>query len=61
MDNYKPYLSQGSVSIDDNLTNSSPITILRDTGASQTLLLEGMLPLSDKKLLVSMFYYKLYN
>ena len=48
MDNYKPYLSQGSVSIDDNLTNSSPITILRDTGASQTLLLEGVLPLSDK-------------
>ena len=47
MEDYKPYLSQGFVSLDDT---SSPITIqiLRNTRASQTLLLEGILPLSEK-------------
>jgi hypothetical protein len=46
MEDYKPFMSEGFVSIDDN-TAPKPIRILRDTGASQSLLLEGVLPLSE--------------
>ena len=46
MEDYKPFMSEGFVSIDDN-TAPKPIRILRDTGASQFLLLEGVLPLSE--------------
>ena len=47
MEDDKPFLSQGSVFISD-FENAEPVQILRDTGASQILLLEGVLPLSDK-------------
>ncbi|MCP4272495.1 MAG: hypothetical protein GY781_11080, partial [Gammaproteobacteria bacterium] len=47
MEDYKPYLSQGTVSSEDD-SSPVPIQILRDTGASQTLLCEGVLPLSEK-------------
>ena len=46
MEDYKPFMSEGFVSIDDN-TASKPIRIIRDTGASRSLLLEGVLPLSE--------------
>ena len=46
MEDYKPFLSQGFISLDEN-SDPKPIRILRDTGASQTLLLEGILPLSE--------------
>ncbi|VDI78699.1 Hypothetical predicted protein [Mytilus galloprovincialis] len=39
MEEYKPFMSDGFVSIVDD-TTLQPIKILRDTGASQTLLLE---------------------
>ena len=42
---FRPFVFDGSVSIDNDL---HPIRILRDTGASQSLLLEGVLPLSEK-------------
>ncbi|XP_062567274.1 uncharacterized protein LOC134229543 [Saccostrea cucullata] len=42
---FKPFVFDGLVSVD---TDSHPIRILRDTGASQSLLLEGVLPLSEK-------------
>ncbi|VDI00377.1 Hypothetical predicted protein [Mytilus galloprovincialis] len=45
--NIKPFMSDGFVSIVDD-TTLQPIKILRDTGASQSLLLEGVLPLSEK-------------
>ena len=41
---FQPFISEGSVSI-DKLSGSVPIMILRDTGATQSLLLEGVLPL----------------
>ena len=47
MEDYQPYLSKGSVASNDD-PSPVPVQILRDTGASQTLLLEGVLPLSDK-------------
>ncbi|KAK3106890.1 hypothetical protein FSP39_002127 [Pinctada imbricata] len=45
-DHYKPFLSQGFVSLSDS-SKALPVQILRDTGAAQTLLLEGSLPLSE--------------
>ena len=45
-DHYKPFLSQGFVSLSDS-SEALPVQILRDTGAVQTLLLEGLLPLSE--------------
>ncbi|XP_062610561.1 uncharacterized protein LOC134272333, partial [Saccostrea cucullata] len=42
---FKPFVFHGLVSVG---TDSHPIRILRDTGASQSLLLEGVLPLSEK-------------
>lgn len=46
-DVFKPFLSQGSISIDKNGVETS-IQILRDTGASQSLLVEGVLALSEQ-------------
>jgi hypothetical protein len=39
MEDYKPFLSQGFVSIDGS-SDVKPVQILRDTGAAQSLLLE---------------------
>ncbi|CAC5410428.1 unnamed protein product [Mytilus coruscus] len=47
MEDYIPFMSDGFVSIVDNTTSQS-IKILRDTGASQSLLLESVLPLSEE-------------
>ena len=44
---YQPFISTGYLSIKDN-SPPIPITILRDTGASQSLLAEGVAPLSDE-------------
>ena len=43
---YKPFLSEGGVSFHEYEV-PMPIKILRDTGASTSLLVEGVLPLSD--------------
>ena len=42
-----PFISEGSVSIREN-DQAVPIRILRDTGATQSLLVEGTLPLSEE-------------
>ena len=44
---YKPFLSCGSICL-HNSSIETPIMILRDTGANQSLLLEGSLPLSEQ-------------
>ena len=41
---YQPFISKGLVSL--NGKNSKEITILRDTGATQSILLENVLPIS---------------
>lgn len=46
MQTYKPFLSDGCVSTGD-IKNTTPIQILRDTGASQTLLQKDILHLSN--------------
>ena len=42
---FKPFVSAGFVSLESS-SSQVPIKILRDTGATQSLLLEGVLPLS---------------
>ena len=44
---YAPFLMKGFVSLTDE-GPKVPVTILRDSAASQSVLLEGVLPLSDK-------------
>ena len=44
---YKPFLSEGFVALHEREV-PMPIKILRDTGASTLLLVEGVLPLSDQ-------------
>lgn len=43
---FTPFISEGFISLPGDSTSLKPIKILRDTGASQSLLLEGVLPLS---------------
>ena len=44
MEIYEPFLSDGSVSLNSDFAQSTPIKILRDTGASQSLILADTLP-----------------
>jgi len=46
-DEYKPFVSDGLVSLVGKESEAKPVHVLRDTGASQSLLLEGLLPLSE--------------
>ena len=48
MEIYEPFLSDGLVSLNSDFAQSTPITILRDTGASQSLILADTLPFSEK-------------
>ena len=48
MEIYEPFLSDGFVSLKSDFAQSTPITILRDTGASQSLILADTLPFSEK-------------
>jgi hypothetical protein len=45
---YEPFMSEGSISLIGDSAKPIPIKILRDTGASQSLLLSGTLPLSEE-------------
>ena len=44
---YEPFISQGLLSLVGEEAQAQSIHVLRDTGASQSLLLEGVLSLSD--------------
>ena len=46
-DSLEPYTCEGSVSLSSDFSSSTPITVLRDTGASQSLILSGVLPFSE--------------
>ena len=47
MDIYEPFLSEGFVSLTSDSAQSIPIKILRDTGASQSLILADTLPFRE--------------
>ena len=48
MEIYEPFLSDGFVSLNSDYAQSTPIKILRDTGASQSLILADTLLFSEK-------------
>ena len=48
MEIYESFLSDGFVSLNSDYAQSTPIKILRDTGASQSLILADTLPFSEK-------------
>ena len=48
MEIYEPFLSDGFVSLNSDYAQSTPMKILRDTGASQSLILADTLPFSEK-------------
>ena len=50
MEDYKHFKTKWFVSLIGDETSLQPIKILCDTGASQTLMLETILPLSGKTL-----------
>ena len=45
---YEPFLSEGAISLLHDTSITKPIRILRDTGASQSLILAEAIPLSEK-------------
>ena len=54
MENYKPFIS-GVVSLVGDENSSQKVKILRDTGATQSLMLDSVLPLQKIVLLVQMY------
>ena len=47
MENYKPFISEGAVSLVGDENRSQKVKILRDTGATQSLKLDSVLPLTE--------------
>ena len=47
MELFEPFIHSGLVSLSSDLCNATPIKILRDTGASQSLVLADILPFSE--------------
>ena len=47
MEIFEPFISDGFVSLSSNFCNATSVRILRDTGASQSLLLADTLPFDD--------------
>ncbi|XP_023815218.1 uncharacterized protein LOC110015381 [Oryzias latipes] len=44
---FKPFVSQGFISETGHPDNQQPVTMLRDTGGSQSVIREGILPLTE--------------
>ena len=47
MENFKPFISEGVVSLVGDENSSQKVKILRDTGATQSLMLDSVLPLAE--------------
>ena len=47
MENYKPFISEKVVSLVGDENCSQKVKILRDTGATQSLMLDSVLPLTE--------------
>ena len=47
MENYKPFILEGVVSLAGDKSSSQKVKILRDTGATQSFMLDSVLPLTE--------------
>ena len=50
MENYKPFISESVVSLVGDENSSQKVKILRDTGATQSFMLDSVLPLTENSL-----------
>ena len=48
MNDFEPFIHEGSVSLSSDMSDPTPVKILRDTGASQSLLLSDILLFSEE-------------
>ena len=55
---FEPFIHDGLVSLSSDLSSATPVKILRDTGASQSLLLVDTLPFSEKSFSGSQVFIK---
>ena len=53
MENYKPFISEGVVSLVGDENSSQKVKILRDTGATQSIMLDSVLPLTENSFTVA--------
>ena len=58
MENNKPFISEGVMSLVADESRSQKVKILRDTGATQCLMLDSVLPLTEIVLLVQMYLFQ---
>ena len=58
MEVYEPFLSEGFVSLSCDLCPPTPIKILRDTGASQSLIVADVLPFVIIRILVLVYLFR---
>ena len=58
MDYFIPFISEGYISVIGDSSEPTAIKILRDTGASQSLVLANILPFSEKTSSHSLFLLK---
>ena len=50
MENYKPFISEGVVSLVGDKSSSQKVKILSNTGATQSLMLDSVLPFTENSL-----------
>ena len=53
MENYKPFISEGVVSLVGDESSSQKVKILRDTRATRSLMLHSVLPLTENSFTVA--------
>ena len=61
MERFKPFIHDGSISLPSEFSNTAPIKIFKDTGASQSLILLNTLPFSDSSYTVTNVLIKAVN
>ena len=61
MEIYEPFMSEGIISLVGDLTKPIPIKILRDTSASQSIILPEVLPFSEKTYLGTSVLLQIYR
>ena len=55
IDDYKPFISERVVSLVGDESSSQKVKILRDTGATESLMLDSVLPLTEDMFLFQAF------
>ena len=57
MENYKAFISEGLVSLVGDENSSQKVKILRDTGATQSIMLDSVLPLTENSFTLFIYLF----